>query len=63
VPDLGWPEILIVVAVAMLLFGTNKMPDIARSLGRSIRIAKSELKGLREDDAGRTVIDEEPRAQ
>jgi sec-independent protein translocase protein TatA len=51
VTDLGWPELLIVAAIAMLLFGTKKMPDVARSIGRSIRIVKAELGGLRDDEA------------
>ena len=49
VTDLGWPELLIVAAIAMLLFGTRKMPDMARSLGRSMRIVKAELSGLHEE--------------
>jgi sec-independent protein translocase protein TatA len=50
VTDLGWPELLIVAVIAMMLFGTKKMPEIARSLGRSMRIVKAELGGLRDDD-------------
>jgi sec-independent protein translocase protein TatA len=51
VTDLGWPELLIVAVIAMMLFGSKKMPDVARSLGRSMRIVKAELKGLKDDDA------------
>lgn len=50
VTELGWPELLIVAVIAIMLFGTKKMPDVARSLGRSMRIVKAELKGLKEDD-------------
>jgi sec-independent protein translocase protein TatA len=50
VTDLGWPELLIVAVIAMMLFGSKKMPDVARSLGRSMRIVKAELKGLKDDD-------------
>jgi sec-independent protein translocase protein TatA len=52
VTDLGWPELLIVAAIAMMLFGTKKMPDVARSIGRSMRIVKAELGGLRDEDPG-----------
>ena len=34
----------------MVLFGSKKLPDAARSIGRSMRIFKAETKGLREDD-------------
>jgi sec-independent protein translocase protein TatA len=50
VTDLGWPELLIVAVIAMMLFGSKKMPEIARSLGRSMRIVKAELRGLHDDD-------------
>jgi sec-independent protein translocase protein TatA len=41
-----------VVAVFVLLFGARKLPDAARSLGRSMRILKAETKALRDDDSG-----------
>jgi sec-independent protein translocase protein TatA len=34
----------------VLLFGAKRLPDAARSLGRSMRILKAETKGLAEDD-------------
>lgn len=43
-------HLLIVAAVFVLLFGAKKLPDAARSLGRSARILKSELKDLHDDD-------------
>jgi sec-independent protein translocase protein TatA len=39
-------HILIIVAVLVLLFGAKRLPDAARSLGRSLRIIKAETKGL-----------------
>ena len=50
-PDLGPWEILIIAVVILVLFGAKKMPDAARSLGRSLRIFKTEVKGLHDDDA------------
>jgi sec-independent protein translocase protein TatA len=35
--SLGGPELLIVLAVVMLLFGAKKVPDLARSLGQAKR--------------------------
>ena len=49
--DLGWPEILIIAVVILVLFGSRKLPDAARSLGKSMRILKTEVKGLHEDEA------------
>jgi sec-independent protein translocase protein TatA len=48
--NFGTGEILIVLAVVLLLFGSAKLPQLARSLGKSARILKAETKGLREDD-------------
>ena len=48
--DIGWPEILIIAVVILVLFGSRKMPDAARSLGKSLRILKTEVKVLHDDD-------------
>ena len=53
-PDLGPWEILIIAVVILVLFGAKKMPDAARSLGRSMRIFKTEIKGMHDDDAPAT---------
>ncbi len=46
----GW-ELILVVVVIVLLFGAKRMPDAARSVGRSLRIFKAETKGLTDDNA------------
>jgi sec-independent protein translocase protein TatA len=43
--NIGWQEILLILLIALLLFGARKIPDLARSLGKGIREFK---KGLRE---------------
>lgn len=40
---------IIVIAVFVLLFGAKKLPDAARSLGKSMRIFKSEMKEMQSD--------------
>ena len=54
-PSVGLPEILIILAIVLLLFGANKLPDLARSMGRSARIFKSEVKEMREEDEAGTA--------
>ena len=44
-------HIIIFVVVLVLLFGAKRLPDAARSLGRSLRIMKAETKGLIDDDS------------
>lgn len=48
--QLGPPEIILILVVLVLLFGAKRLPDAARSLGRSMRIFKSEVKEMRSDD-------------
>lgn len=45
----GW-ELVLVLVVILVLFGSKRLPDSARALGRSLRILKAETKGLRSDD-------------
>ncbi len=40
-----------IVLIFALLFGAKRLPDSARQLGRSMRIFKSEMKELKNDDA------------
>ena len=44
-------HLLIVVIFFLLLFGSKKLPDAARGLGKSMRILKSEAKAMKEDGA------------
>ncbi len=43
-------HIILVVVVFLLLFGGKKLPDAARGLGRSLRILKSEVGAMHEED-------------
>jgi sec-independent protein translocase protein TatA len=43
-------SLLILALVAIILFGAKRLPDSARSLGRSLRIFKSEIKELNKDE-------------
>ncbi|WP_051829777.1 MULTISPECIES: Sec-independent protein translocase subunit TatA [Streptomyces] len=55
--------IVVIVVLAIVLFGAKRLPDVARSLGQSLRILKSEAKAMRSDGepeeaappAGRTI--------
>lgn len=49
-PNLGAMEIILIILVVVLLFGARKLPEAARSLGRSMRIFRSEVKEMGNDD-------------
>lgn len=46
---------LVLAVVVVVLFGYKKLPDASRAVGRSLRIFKTEIKGLNEDEANPTV--------
>ncbi|MFE1437672.1 Sec-independent protein translocase subunit TatA [Streptomyces sp. NPDC058739] len=46
---IGPLEITLILVIILLLFGAKKLPDMARSLGKSARILKSEAKAMKED--------------
>ncbi|MFE9021624.1 Sec-independent protein translocase subunit TatA [Streptomyces sp. NPDC007808] len=66
---LGAPEIILILVVIILLFGAKKLPDMARSLGKSARILKSEAKAMKDDGKSPAPADppnnndEQPQAQ
>ncbi|GAC1611512.1 MAG: Sec-independent protein translocase subunit TatA [Mycobacteriales bacterium] len=43
-------HIIVVALIFVVLFGAKRLPDSARALGQSLRIFKSETRGLRTDD-------------
>jgi sec-independent protein translocase protein TatA len=51
-------ELFAILAVLVLLFGSKKLPDAARSIGRSMRILKAETKGLRDGDEKPAILAE-----
>lgn len=43
--DIGWPELVLILVVALVLFGPDRLPDLARSVGKAVKAFKD---GLRE---------------
>ncbi|ASY09374.1 MAG: Sec-independent protein translocase subunit TatA [Candidatus Nanopelagicus sp.] len=44
-------HLLVLAIVFLILFGSKRLPDSARSLGRSLRIFKSEVQEMNKDDS------------
>ncbi|AZP21072.1 Sec-independent protein translocase subunit TatA [Streptomyces aquilus] len=49
-------HLLIVAIVVIVLFGSKKLPDTARALGRSMRILKSEAQAMKDESAPATAV-------
>jgi sec-independent protein translocase protein TatA len=60
-PNLGGPEILLIIAVLVLLFGATRLPKMAAGLGEALRIFKKEVR-TKDDDSAKTET-EAPAAQ
>ncbi len=57
-----WHLFILAVVALVLFFGWKQLPDMARSLGRSLRVFKTEIKGMSEDDKAREAAKAEPAA-
>jgi sec-independent protein translocase protein TatA len=49
-PNIGLPEILIVLVIALIVFGPKRLPELGRSLGKGINEFKDGMSGVHEDD-------------
>ncbi len=46
--NIGFPELLIIVAIALIVFGPNKLPELARAFGRAMREFKKATEEVKE---------------
>jgi sec-independent protein translocase protein TatA len=53
---IGTPELIIAVVVLFLLFGAKRMPEMARGIGQSLKIFKTEMSKPADSDASNAVI-------
>jgi len=62
----GWPEMLVIFGLVLILFGPKRLPEIAEAMGKSIRKFKTATKEAKRevqremDDAGQELRNEAP---
>jgi TatA/E family protein of Tat protein translocase len=62
----GWSELLLILALALILFGPKRLPEIAEAMGKSIRKFKSATQSATDevkreiDDVGKAMNDDAP---
>ncbi|QEO10027.1 twin-arginine translocase TatA/TatE family subunit [Protaetiibacter larvae] len=52
----GWPHLLIILVVILLLFGATKLPALAKGVGQSVKVFRKEMKS--DDEADGTATSE-----
>ncbi|MCM3597626.1 twin-arginine translocase TatA/TatE family subunit [Metabacillus idriensis] len=52
--NLGFGEIMLIVFVALLLFGPKKLPELGKAAGKTLREFKNATKGLMDDEEGKS---------
>ncbi len=58
---LGYQELLIILIIVLVLFGGNKLPELARSLGSSVKEFKKGVDEVKGDDARSAARKEEEK--
>jgi len=57
-PNVGFPELMLILALALIIFGPGKLPEVGRAVGKSIREFKGAMNKA-ENDIMDTVNDKE----
>ena len=58
-PNIGLPEVVIVLVIVLVIFGPKKLPELGRSLGRGMREFKDSVTG-KDDDKDEPVAELPP---
>lgn len=46
----GWPHLIAILIIVLLLFGAPKLPGLAKSIGQSMRIFRGEMKTMKDEN-------------
>jgi sec-independent protein translocase protein TatA len=59
---LGYQELLLILVIVLILFGAQRLPDLARSLGSSVKEFKKGVNELKDDTASAQKKDDDKKA-
>jgi sec-independent protein translocase protein TatA len=49
-PGVGFPELLVILVIALIVLGPKKLPEAGRAMGKGMREFKDSLNGVNDDD-------------
>ena len=56
---LGYQELLIILVIVLVLFGARRLPELARSLGSSVKEFKKGVSEMQKDDSASSAVSKE----
>jgi sec-independent protein translocase protein TatA len=59
---LGYQELLVILVIVLILFGANRLPELARSLGSSVKEFKKGVNELKDDTSSAQKKDDDKKA-
>ena len=59
---LGYQELLLILVIVLILFGAQRLPDLARSLGSSVKEFKKGVTDVKDDTTAAAKKDDEKKA-
>jgi len=60
--NIGMPELLVILAVALIVLGPNRLPEVARMLGKALAEFRKATSGFTQElDNARAMLEEEAR--
>jgi sec-independent protein translocase protein TatA len=54
--NVGWPGLIVILLVLLLIFGPKRLPEMGRSLGRGMREFKDSITGDKDDELRREEL-------
>jgi sec-independent protein translocase protein TatA len=58
-PSVGFPELIVILVIALIVLGPKKLPEAGRALGRGMREFKDSISGDTRDDDERATLKSE----
>jgi len=60
--NIGLPEVLVVLVIALIIFGPKRLPELGKALGKGIRELRSSISGKDDDDDDKPEIESGAKA-